>query len=145
MQLQKGYKSPSTGQTCTSAQYISEVVCTRFIQKTTGGDPGFKFWNKQQKDKYKATITVVNKLMKQYGERNVVRFLSQNTHIYSVGFFHPHAWLHDAIATFIKNNPEVIIEVSKHEEPAEQIIEPTEADMPVRKNKKSLFKRLNNG
>lgn len=143
--MDSNYISPSTGQLCTASQYISEVVCTRKAKKD-GCDLAFKFWNKKQKDSYKATIVAVCKLIEEFGEKEVVSyFLKDGTHIYSVGWYTPHAWLKKCVAEYCKKYKksqqiqEAIAEKPKEEPEEEQ----NEIILPKPKKKKTLFGVLN--
>ena len=40
------YKSPSTGDFCTSAQYVAEIICQRQAKHEKAGTLPYKFWNK---------------------------------------------------------------------------------------------------
>jgi hypothetical protein len=98
----KAYKSPSTGQACDAAQYIAEVVCTRKSEKKNTGNLGYKFWNKSHKDEYQGQIVAARRLMKEFGEKTVISFLtsSKGNNIYSLGFFTPLPFVKNAIAKF---------------------------------------------
>lgn len=98
----KAYKSPSTGQACDAAQYIAEVVCTRKSEKKNTGNLGYKFWNKSHKDEYQGQIVAARRLMKEFGEKTVISFLTspKGNNIYSLGFFTPLPFVKQAIAKF---------------------------------------------
>jgi hypothetical protein len=83
------YKSLSTGQPCSTAQYCAELVCLRKRERENKGSLEFKFWNKSQKEQYQTNIRVANLLIKRYDERSLVRYLKTNgKNIYSLGFLH---------------------------------------------------------
>lgn len=84
------YKSCSTGEPCTAAQYIAELVCIRKREKENTGNLEYKFWNKSQKDEYQIQIRVANKLIQKYSTEAVLHYLN-TTHgkkTYSLGFLH---------------------------------------------------------
>ena len=83
------YKSPSTGEYCTAAQYISELMCQRMAEKNNEGSLAYKFWNtKKWKRTYINQIIRANELVEQYDERAIVKFLNSDRgkRIYSLRF-----------------------------------------------------------
>jgi hypothetical protein len=84
----KRFKSISTGEPCTAAQYLSEMVCIRKAERENKGSLAYKFWNKG--DSYKIQIRVANKLIKKYGEKPIFHYLNSPSgkNIYSLGFLH---------------------------------------------------------
>jgi hypothetical protein len=84
----KNYKSISTGQPCSAAQYIAELICIRKAERENKGSLGYKFWNNGEN--YKTQIRVANKLIKKYGEKAVLHYLNSpsGSNIYSLGFLH---------------------------------------------------------
>ena len=58
------FRNLSTGESCTAAQYVAEVVCLRKREKENKGSLEYKFWNKSQKDEYQIQIRVANKIIK---------------------------------------------------------------------------------
>jgi len=83
------YKSPSTGEYCTAAQYISELMCQRMAEKNNEGSLAYKFWNtKKWKRTYVNQIIKANELVEKYDERAIVKFLNSNRgkKIYSLRF-----------------------------------------------------------
>tara|TARA_R110002051_G_scaffold307810_1_gene379065 strand:+ start:88 stop:528 length:441 start_codon:yes stop_codon:yes gene_type:complete len=83
------YKSPSTGEYCTAAQYIAEIVCQRQAEKDNVGTPAWKFWNT---DKWKKSFThqiiLANRLVKEHDERAIIKALNsaRGKSIYSLRF-----------------------------------------------------------
>ena len=75
----KKYRSPSTGDFCTAAQYIAEIICQRIADKDKLGTLAYKFWNQ---DKWKKTyirqVSLANKLVKEYGD-DFVRFIKSKS------------------------------------------------------------------
>lgn len=84
----KKFNSISTGQPCSAAQYIAELVCIRKSEKENKGSLAYKFWN--QTENYEIQIRVANKLIKKYGERAVLYYLNSpsGSNVYSLGFLH---------------------------------------------------------
>lgn len=147
MLLEKIYKSPSTGQECTSAQYLAEVICTRFAKKKDSGDLGFKFWNKTQKKNFQATIVAVNRVIQKFDENTVVAFFMspRGQSIFYIGYYHPQKWVLEAVGKFA--NHRILLESQAKIKPeAESEIEDGEAViLPVRTKKKTLFEALGSG
>lgn len=64
------YRSISTRQPCSAAQYCAELVCIRKRERDNKGSLEFKFWNKSQKEEYETQIRLASKLIKNT-ERNL--------------------------------------------------------------------------
>ena len=70
------YKSPSTGEYCTCAQYISEIVCGRMAEKENVGTQPYKFWNTPKwKKVYQYQAVLANRLLKRYREAAIIKAL----------------------------------------------------------------------
>ena len=70
------YMSPSTGEYCTAAQYIAEIICQRIADKDKVGTLAYKFWNNEKwKKTYIRQVGLANKLVKEWGDEAVVRFI----------------------------------------------------------------------
>ena len=68
------YKSPSTGEYCTCAQYIAEIVCSRVAEKENVGSQAHKFWNTPKWRKmYQYQVVLANRLLKKYPDAAVVK------------------------------------------------------------------------
>lgn len=81
------YQSPSTGEYCTSAQYMAELMCLRMAENSNEGSLGFKFWNKGKwKKTYQHQIIVANKLVKEFDEGLLIQALNsrEGQSIYSL-------------------------------------------------------------
>lgn len=73
------YKSPSTGDFCTSAQYVAELVCQKLATHEKVGTLPYKFWNLPKWKKiYIRQVSLANKLIKEYGEEPVVKFIKSS-------------------------------------------------------------------
>lgn len=70
------YKSPSTGDFCTTAQYVAEIICQQQAKHEKAGTLPYKFWNKGKwKSIYIRQIGLANKLIKEFGEDAVIKFI----------------------------------------------------------------------
>ena len=83
------YKSPSTGDYCTSAQYVAELMGQRMAEKSNEGSLAYKFWNTSKwKKTYQLQVIEANRLTNKYDDRAVVAALntSRGKKIYSLRF-----------------------------------------------------------
>ncbi len=83
------YKSPSTGEYCTAAQYIAELMCQRMAEKENKGSLAYKFWNTDKwKNAYKHQLVLANRLVKKHDERAIIKALQSNRgrNIFSLRF-----------------------------------------------------------
>ena len=83
------YKSPSTGEYCTCAQYIAELACQRMAEKNNEGSLSYKFWNSEKWNSvYKQQVFVAHGLVKKYTEAAIIKALnsSRGKRIYSLRF-----------------------------------------------------------
>jgi len=71
------YKSPSSGDYITCAQYVAEVMCARMAEKENVGSQAHKFWNlpKWQKH-YQHQVVLANRLVKKYPEAAIVKAIN---------------------------------------------------------------------
>lgn len=68
------YKHKSTGEYCTCAAYLAELMCLRLAEFKNQGSLGYKFWNKKPWDwTFKQQLFSANSLIKKYGETAVVK------------------------------------------------------------------------
>lgn len=68
------YKHESTGDYCTCGAYIAEILCKRNAENKNQGSLPYKFWNRKPWDwTFKRQMWAANKLIKEFGERPVVR------------------------------------------------------------------------
>jgi hypothetical protein len=65
------YKHQTTGDHCTCAAYLAEMMCLRLAEYKNEGNLTYKFWNK-------------NNLIKKYGEKALVRAVVNQTSIFSL-------------------------------------------------------------
>ena len=79
------YKHQTTGDYCTCAAYIAEMMCLRLAQHKNEGNLSFKFWNKKPWDwTFKQQLLSANKLIKQYGEKAVLRAVLEKKTVFSL-------------------------------------------------------------
>jgi hypothetical protein len=79
------YKSPSTGDFCTPAQYVAEVICQRQAKHEKAGTLPYKFWNKGKwKSIYIRQIGLANKLIKEFGEDAMMKFINSREGIKTI-------------------------------------------------------------
>jgi len=73
------YKHESTGDHCTCAAYVAEIMCRRNAENKNEGSLPFKFWNKKPWDwTFKRQLYVANKLLKTFPEEVLVRAIHSN-------------------------------------------------------------------
>jgi len=84
------FKSISTGQECSSAQYIAEMVCIRRNDRNNKGSLEYKFWNNSKNEEYQTQIRVASKLIKKFGSEAILHYLNSigGRNVYSLGFLH---------------------------------------------------------
>ena len=128
------FKSPSTGEYCTTAQYIAEILIQRKAERENKGSLSYKFWNKTQKKSYTIQIQAVSKLINEFGERKVYDYIvNKNKRVFS------------AMPKWVKES------VKKHIIPIEKISQDAEPIRDIDINtkprktfgKQTLFSRLN--
>ncbi len=138
------YCSPSTGEYCNVQQYLAEILCLRFFKKE-GGDPSFKFWNKEQKDRYKGQVVCISRLITEFGEKAVYKYLIDNKKIYSVGHYHPLKFVKDGISKtkYFLTKEEKSKQIEQKEESTMEIItEEVDLELPQINKTKTLYGKL---
>ena len=79
------YKHQTTGDHCTCAAYLAEMMCLRLAEYKNEGNLTYKFWNKKPWDwTFKQQMFTANNLIKKYGEKAVVRAAINQTSIFSL-------------------------------------------------------------
>ena len=116
----KKFKSLSTGEPCTTAQYIAEMVCMRRREQENKGSLAFKFWNKAQKDEYQTQIRAANTCIKRYGEKAVLHYLNSPSgkRTYSLGYMNKtkrFIILNKFVKEGLEKSKQIIEEQSKQE------------------------------
>lgn len=130
------YISPSTGEYCTPAQYIAEIICQRQANIDKLGTLPYKFWNKDKwKTKYIRQVSSANKLIKEFGEAPVIAFIKskEGTRVISLN----PKFVHDKLSIFANSYKEddygEVIEIRENTEYKPK---------PVFQSKKTLAQRL---
>ena len=128
------FKSPSTGEYCTTAQYIAEILIQRKAERENKGSLSYKFWNKAQKKSYTIQVQTVSKLINEFGERKVYDYIiNKNKRVFS------------ALPKWVKES------IKKHTTPPEKASKDIDSTQSVDINatprktfgKQTLFSRLN--
>lgn len=140
----KPFCSPTTGEPCSGAQYVAEIVSLRNFKQKNLGDPSFKFWNKEQKDIYQGQVVTANKLINEFGIEAVLNFINYNKNVWSLGHFNPIKFVKDGISKSKwileqKKKNQASVEIKKDQDPTP---EDTTFEIPKPKSKTTLFDRL---
>ena len=83
------YISPSTGEYCTCAQYVAEIMCTRMAQKENEGTQSYKFWNtKKWKKTFSFQVILANRLAAKYPCAAIVKAVNSRElkNVYSLRY-----------------------------------------------------------
>jgi hypothetical protein len=73
------YKHESTGDYCTCAAYVAEIMCKRNAEKKNKGSLPFKFWNKKPWNwTFIRQMNAANKLLKDYDEEVLVKAINSS-------------------------------------------------------------------
>lgn len=79
------YKHQSTGDYCTCAAYLAEIMCLRLAAKKGISGLGYKFWNKKPWDwTFKKQLFAATSLIKKHGEKPVVRAVIKMESVFSL-------------------------------------------------------------
>ena len=81
------YKHESTGDYCTCAAYVAEIMCQRKAQHENTGSLAFKFWSEKPWDwTFKKQLLMAQKIVKKYSEAALVRAINSRgiTKIFSL-------------------------------------------------------------
>jgi len=71
------YKHQSTGEHCTCAAYIAEIMCMKYAQFKNKGSLPYKFWNiNPWKWTYLKQLYAANALLKTYSEAGIIRAIN---------------------------------------------------------------------
>lgn len=90
------YKHVSTGDYCTCAAYIAEMMCFKIAEaKGISGLP-FKFWNIKPWDwTFKKQLMLANSLVKKYGEKCLIKAIRSDSFKSIFSLSHP--WVIDIL------------------------------------------------
>lgn len=73
------YKHKTTGDHCTFAAYVAEMMCLRKAEYENEGSLSFKFWNtKKWSWTFKKQLFIANKLKEQYSEKAILQAINSN-------------------------------------------------------------------
>ena len=68
------YVHESTGEQCTCAAYVAEIMCRKNAENKNVGSLPYKFWSKKPWDwTFKRQLFAANKLLKDFSEKALVR------------------------------------------------------------------------
>ena len=133
------FKSPSTGEYCDTAQYAAEIMCQRKCEKDNEGSLAYKFWNKKQNRSYQAQIVAARKLIKEFGEDALIKYINspRGKNTYSLGFFNPRPFVKKVVA-FMRHL------LDQQPKPEENIVKQIDNTSKPRKafGQKSLFSKI---
>lgn len=94
------YKHESTGDHCTCAAYVAEIMCKRNAENKNVGSLPYKFWNKKPWDwTFKKQLWAAGKLLKDFSEEALVKAIHSD----------------DFKGIFSLNHPKVVGIISKYE------------------------------
>ena len=94
------YKHESTGDYCTCAAYVAEIMCRKNAENKNQGSLPYKFWNKKPWDwTFKRQLFAANKLIKKFSEAAVVKAIHSN----------------EFRGVFSLNHPKVVGVISKYQ------------------------------
>jgi len=73
------YKHESTGDYCTCAAYVAEIMCKRNAENKNVGSLPYKFWSKKPWDwTFKKQLWAAGKILKNYSEEALVKAIHSN-------------------------------------------------------------------
>lgn len=73
------YKHESTGDYCTCAAYVAEIMCKRNAENKNVGSLPYKFWNKKPWDwTFKKQLFAARKILKDHSEEAVVKAINSD-------------------------------------------------------------------
>ena len=145
------YKSISTGQPCSAAQYIAELVCIRRREKENTGSLEYKFWNKSKNAEYQTQVRAASKIIKKFSEKALLHYLNSPSgkNVYSLGFLHKSKkfvlilkFVEEGVAKSVK-----ILEQQEKKQTKKTVLDPPEKlEYKSRKprKQKNLFSQIRN-
>jgi|TARA_B100000085_G_scaffold284494_1_gene317745 hypothetical protein len=94
------YKHESTGDYCTCAAYVAEIMCRRNAENKNVGSLPYKFWNKKPWNwTFKKQLWAAQKILKDFSEEALVKAVNSS----------------DFKGIFSLNHPKCIGVISKYE------------------------------
>jgi hypothetical protein len=119
------YKHESTGDHCTCAAYVAEIMCKRNAENKNVGSLPYKFWNKKPWDwTFKKQLWAAGKILKDHSEEALVKAINSD----------------DFKGIFSLNHPKVIGIVRKYELLLEEQDKKPRQEINVNKNAKTRKK-----
>ena len=86
------YKHQSTGEYCTCAAYVAEMMCMRNAENKNQGSLPYKFWSKKPWDwTFRRQINAAYNLLKQFSEEALVKAVSSKEFSRIFSLNHPKA------------------------------------------------------
>ena len=86
------YKHESTGEYCTCAAYVAEIMCMRHAQNKNQGSLPYKFWSKKPWDwTFRRQVNAAYKILKQYSEEALVKAIASKEFKIIFSLNHPNA------------------------------------------------------
>lgn len=142
--VSSAYCSPTTGEYCTAQQYITELVCLRAFKRFDIG-PSYKFWNKEQQDRYRGTIMAVSLLCREYGAPALLDYLNgPGWNIFYVGFYKKIPdYVREGVAKS-RTKLDLVVPTIKETEPLQTYVVVAEDIVTKGVKSKGLFGRLKN-
>ncbi len=84
------YKHQSTGDHCTCAAYVAEIMCMRKAEHENKGSLPFKFWNIKPFDwTFKRQLYTANQLLKEYSDTALVKSINSQDMFGIFSLSHP--------------------------------------------------------
>lgn len=119
------YKHLTTGDYCTCAQYVAEIMCQRNAENKNEGSLPYKFWNKKPWDwTYKKQLFKANSILKNYSEEALVKAIESP----------------EFKGIFSLNHPKVVGIIKKYELQIEDQKSKPKQEIEVKKNAKTRKK-----
>jgi hypothetical protein len=135
------YKHESTGEHCTAAAYVAEIMCKRNAENRNEGSLPYKFWNtKKWKWTYQRQVIAANKMIEQFGERALVRAVNspEFNGIFSLN--------HPKCSSIIRRYQLLLIEEEKNRQEIEVKVNPKRRNKGYgKKNLLSKLRQYENG
>lgn len=86
------YKHESTGDHCTCAAYVAEIMCKKNAENRNEGSLPYKFWSKKPWDwTFKRQLFVANKLIQKFSEAGIVKAINSKEFRKIFSLNHPSA------------------------------------------------------
>ena len=86
------YKHESTGDHCTCAAYVAEIMCKRNAENKNQGSLPYKFWNKKPWNwTFKRQLIAANNLLKTFSEEALVKAIHSKEFKGVFSLNHPNA------------------------------------------------------